>query len=213
MTDMKNEIREIFKNYRGQLPIAYRWEDEKDRWHEFVYCIFSELSGTDEATSRQIVNALANLQLLEIDDLSNAKTDTKEGTRLLELLLMNGVKKEQAEKTVIAICEAAKGIKTNCAKLQNFLRIQGKKMLDDLDGTISFSSIGKDQENRIFITWIQNVLEIPIPLSNHYVEEFCKEKQCKIEDLIDAADALDFNVAVLDDLIELYMLDLKRKIG
>jgi hypothetical protein len=80
-----------------------------------------------------------------------------------------------------------------------------------MDKAFSFSKLGHNAERRILTRWLQNALEMPIPLSNNEVQSFCKKYKCTVQQLVDAADTLDINVAIVDDLIKLHMLQGNRK--
>ena len=67
----------------------------------------------------------------------------------------------------------------------------------------NFSGLNKKQANYAFTYWMQNVLNMPVSLSDEAVQNFSKTTGIEPAQLFAAADALDVNVAVIDDLVEL----------
>ena len=214
---LKDDLLSLYGTYRGHLPAEYRWEDEKDRWTELVYAIFAEQSGKGERDSRIIVSSLASLGALEFEKLAKALTDNgqldmsnKLITNTIDILAMKGVKENAAKDTILSICQMAKAIQSKYGKLQIFLRSHAENMLKDLADTVPFTSIDDKLEKHIYITWMQNALELPIAGSDEYIFEFCKEKKCTLEELVAIADEIDVNVAILDDLVRFYLTDQNR---
>lgn len=207
-------LREVYNSHRGGLPDLFRWEDEKDRLNELYFCLIRTISGRNEAEVRDIVMCLAGLNLFDIEYLAGAQLVGGKGGKgdtiaslIKELLVLNNFGDETAEACTLAICEVAKGIHLKYdGKLQKFLRKHANQMIDELDEAFSFSAFSKQDEHYFLAHWLQNVLEMPVPISNEFVEQFCKEKNIGVEDLIEAADKLNINVAVVDDLLKMYML-------
>jgi hypothetical protein len=213
MADLTSEIAQLFFDYRGFLPNAFRWESEKDRWHELVFCLYSALSEQNFETSRRVVSNLANLHLLEADDLASAITkkgtldpEHSRATTLLEILKENGIDRRVAERIVLSICEAARGIHAKHGHLQKLFWRHAQAMLTDLGSVIALSDVSKDVERRALSMWLQNVFEMPLSRSETAVEAFCMQKNCTSEELADAADQVGIHHAVLDDLIHLHAL-------
>ena len=55
----------------------YNWPWETASWHELVFCLMASIddSGKTEAIARETTQILADLDLLEIDDLVNLLPD------------------------------------------------------------------------------------------------------------------------------------------
>ena len=211
----QDELRDAYVNYRNRLPDIFVWEDEKQRLNKLYFCLLLRISGKDEVEVSRIIAALDYLNLLDTENLAKAELVGGKGRKgnkiaslISDILIHNGIESKTANECVVAICEVAKGINISYqGKLQKFLRKYANLMLEELNDTFSFSRIAEEDERYIFTHWLQDVLEMPIPLSNEFVEKFCEEKDIKVGDLIEAADSLDINVAVVDDLIKMYMLD------
>jgi hypothetical protein len=214
MTALEQEIRELYRNYRPLLPEVYRWEDEMDRWHELAFCAFLEVGCMGEQMSREIVTALASLGLLEPVKLAAALT--KDGSldltnetisSLMTILGQKGFEEKTAHEVLLAVCEMAAGIQNKYGKLQILLRKHGQNILKDLQDATSFSHVQEEIETLIFARWLQNALELPIPLADEYVKRFCSEREYDINELITVADEIDVSIAVVDDLIRLRQLN------
>jgi hypothetical protein len=78
-------------------------------------------------------------------------------------------------------------------------------MVDELGTHFKFSKLTGSEVQNIFVLWMQNVLNMPIGLSTNAIQSYCKEMNIKYTDLLNAADRLDINVALLDDVIGEYI--------
>src|SRR5262249_33441735 len=116
MPNLTETIQALYRGYRGFLPDVYRWEDEKDRWYELVFCLFYELVGLDDATTRRVVGALAALGLLDPAELAqagikgNIDVNHPAAAAIATILDRNGVNTENRDATVIALCELSRGL-------------------------------------------------------------------------------------------------------
>ncbi|MDD3857554.1 MAG: hypothetical protein PHP43_05835 [Methanoculleus sp.] len=211
MEKIENDLMKMFIEYRPLLPDAYKWEDEKDRWSELVFCVFSELSGLSTIKARTIVSALSDLQVIGLDDLAALLNDegrvgvqNKNVEIISSILQKNGVEKQNVDTVLLTLSQLARGIKNNYGRMQLFLRKYGQLMLDELDESIKLTAVDKGVERYIYATWLQNILEFPLPLSNDSVQKFCMDENCSLEEVIDTADKLDINVAMLDDILDIH---------
>jgi hypothetical protein len=208
-------IKEVYIKHRADLPDIYRWEDERDRLNELYYCLLLKISGRNEAEVRNIITSLANMNLFDVESLAEAKLVGGKGGKgdkiaslISELLVHNGFEDEMAKDCTLAICEVARGIHVDYqGKLQKFLRKHANLMIEELDKTFSFSKLTKHEERYFLVHWLQNALEMPVPLSNEFVEQFCKENGIELDDLVKASDKVDINVAFMDDLLKIDMLE------
>jgi hypothetical protein len=206
---LTDDIKKLYQAYRAQLPVSYRWEDERERWFELFFCTVWEVSGGSPDDVRRAVTALGDLQLLELKDLAECVAgDSVDLSRppaatLTTLLTANGVQREAAGRAVSAYCLLARRLRERHGKLQLLLRTYGRTLLHELTDMMAASGLESDSKERIATLWLQNALEMPVALSDSYVKRFCDERRCTLDDLIRAADELDINVAAVDDLIRL----------
>jgi hypothetical protein len=209
MADLKEEIRGLYIRYRELLPDIYRWEDEKDRWEELLLCYFRRLADRSEPDLRRVLASLGDLGLLEPDRLSELVSSDGHLNRqapffmlLSTLLAGNGFETSVIEKTLTAVGEVARGIRMRHGKIQLLLRKHARAMLEDLRST----TLDRAVEEEILTTWLQ-ALEMPIASADDAVRRFTQERGCTPDDLTAAADSLDVNVSVIDDLIRLENAD------
>ena len=219
---LEGRIREIYAEYRHLLPSDYRWEDESSRWTELVYCIFAELTGHNYRDARKLADDLADMNLVAVDDLARipimddgmANPDNSRIRTITDILKSNGVSEDEIKKSLTAICKVAQAISENYdGKIQKFLRKYGHEIVDEFDSHLSFSEVSKGTQSRIIVKWIQNTLCMPLAFSNVYTVRFCEKEDVNYNELAAAADNIGLNGAVLDDLLEVYIVDIEGKQG
>lgn len=213
-------IGNIYAQYRHLLPADYRWEDEHSRWNELVYCIFAELTDHSYRDARSLSDKIFGLNLLELDDLADvqimedgkADPNNPRIRTVSEILSINGIEQSDIDKSLSAICKVAQSIQENYdGKIQKFLRKYGEEIVNEFDSHVSFSEVDRGTQSRILVKWIQNTLAMPLAFSNIYTVKFCKKQGVTYLELAEAADNIGLNGSVLDDLLELYMVDLDGK--
>ena len=217
---LEARIREIYAEYRHLLPADYRWEDESSRWTELVYCIFAELTKHSYRDARRLANGIADLNLLAVEDLAGipimddgmVNPDNSRIRTITDILKSNGVSEDEINRSLSAICKVAQAIQENYdGKIQKFLRKYGHEIVNDFDSHVSFSEVSKGTQSRILVKWIQNTLAMPLTFSNVYTVRFCERKGANYWELAEAADNIGINAAVLDDLLEVYIVDIEGK--
>ena len=217
---LEGRIREIYAEYRHLLPADYKWEDESARWTELVYCIFAELTEHSYRDARRLANDIADLNLLDVSDLAGipimdngmVNPDNSRVKTITDILKANGVTDDDIKKSLSAICKVAQAISENYDdKIQKFLRKYGHEIVNEFDSHVSFSEVSKGTQSRILVKWIQNTLAMPLAFSNVYTARFCERKDASYWELAEAADNLGINGAMLDDLLEVYIVDIEGK--
>ncbi len=217
---LEARIKEIYAEYRHLLPADYRWEDESSRWTELVYCIFAELTNHSYRDARRLANNIADLNLLAVKDLAGipimddgmVNPDNSRVRTITDILKSNGVSGDEITRSLSAICKVAQAIQENYdGKIQKFLRKYGHEIVNEFDSHISFSEVSKGTQSRILVKWIQNTLAMPLTFSNVYTVKFCENEGVTYWELAEAADNTGINAAVLDDLLEVYIVDTEGK--
>jgi len=217
---LEERIKEIYAEYRHLLPGDYRWEDERSRWNELVYCIFAELTGHAYRDARRLADDIADLDLLDIGVLASVpimddgmpNPENKRVRTITDILKTNGVSEDDIKKSLSAVCKVAQAIQENYdGKIQKFLRKYGHEIVNEFDSHVSFSEVDKGTQSRILVKWIQNTLAMPLAFSNVYTVRFCERKGANYWELAEAADNVGINAAVLDDLLEVYIVDIEGK--
>lgn len=79
--------------------------------------------------------------------------------------------------------------------------------MEELTRDFAFSECSKDDANEAYATWLQNTLNMPLPMSSHVINATCEEIGLPYNALVEAADRSDINVALLDNMLLAYMRD------
>jgi hypothetical protein len=77
-------------------------------------------------------------------------------------------------------------------------------MLADVDKYFTFDRLSKDDVKYAFTHWLQNVLNMPLPVLHPSVVKFCRKFNLDSEMLTEFADRNDVNVALVDDWASWY---------
>lgn len=218
VSELDFQLKKLFSQYM-ELFEYHRWPWEHMRWVELVFALVSVLSSKPRDIVREAVETLDDLELLDVNELSGIPLVSSDvdlnfplASRINEILSEHGFTIEESKNAILAMNEAAKSlIQHHGGKIQRYLRRYGVRMLEDLHRTFPFTKMNQEDVRFAFTFWIQNVLNMPVDLPLESVAEFCKKYKASKDELLEAADNLDINVALLDDLIEEYTEDLKRK--
>lgn len=195
-------------------------ESENWRWHALVFCVvnnflarkppgdkpLSQFYTDAQEQSVSIVTALQELNLLEIRFVANAVVDSPNGRELEKnALLLHALRQHLTQEDAIKVV----GILSSVAQLwqnsyggkpQTYLRQWGMQMQREFAQYVSHAGIPYDRLVDIYAQWLQLVLRMPI-LWNHWtIKEYCAANRVSIDDLYEAADALDLNVFFMDEL-------------
>ena len=81
-------------------------------------------------------------------------------------------------------------------------------MVNELGKTFQSKGVSDKLKGKVFVNWLNSVLEMPLLYSDKPMADYCRENNCSRNDLVAAADELDIDVGVIDDLI--YVEGLKR---
>jgi hypothetical protein len=213
--NLNDIVLELYKSYETMFG-QNLWPWEFKRWEELVYCLLVEIAGPDMAPEaiRDINQTLANTHLLDIDIIGTLDPVSKPQdanhavlVTIATILKNSGFSSDEAEIAVQSVCEVATGfLKYYEGKVQNFFRKYGMIMLDDLQQNFSFSKLSDDDIRKVFSIWFQNTLNMPIPTHDHLIEQVCAKIKVEYSDLINAADKLNVNVALLDNVLRAYWL-------
>jgi hypothetical protein len=182
------------------------WMNEKERFSEFVFCLLYAHIRKDPQNVRRAIESLQNLNLLDVDKLELAgKPDSKESALIAYILEQHGFD-SQSTKTVLLALAGIAGILKNdyYGKIQIMLRNYGEEIRDKIVQRLSESGIPASENLRFAVThWLQNVCFMPLSLKHDALKRFCETNNVKPEEVWQAADELDLNLSLVDDLLEL----------
>jgi hypothetical protein len=218
VSELDFQLKKLFTQ-NMELFEYHRWPWEHMRWVELVFALVSVLSSKPRDVVREAVETLDDLELLDINDLSEIPLvsgdigpDFPLARRINEILSEHEFTSEESKNAILAMTEAAKSLmEHHGGKIQRYLRHYGVQMLEDLPQTFPLSKMDQEHIRFAFTFWIQNVLNMPVDLPLKSVAEFCEKYKASQDELLETADKLDVNLALLDDLIEEYAEDLKKK--
>lgn len=188
----------------------YQWPWETKRWHELVFCVVLRIGHpmVEADVARRVVNIMADLDLLDIDTLaSSIAKDGKPDKNNLDVDLMQNILKRMgiADQKVVTIIETACRIasalkKQHGGKIQKYLRAYGERMLEESGSQLNLDNLDTADVRYIFGLWLQNVLNMPVLLGEPALDDICEAFHASLDDLVNVADDLDLNLAVLDDM-------------
>ena len=197
----------------SDLVEAHPWFSEEDRWTELAFSILAASVNRPQAVVRDLVGAMASLELLEIDRLASlsngekANLDDPFAHRITDLMEEYGTDPAEARRATTALSEFASGLSNHFeGKAQRYLRRYGELMLDELADWFDFTTLDDAAVGGVFTYWLQNTLGMPLSLVDDDVAAFCKEFGVTPADLLAAADELDMNFALVDDVAQAHMV-------
>lgn len=216
ITEVEFQLRKLITKYSG-LFAYHQWPSEQERWIELIFALVARISKKPEPEVREAIEFLDNLGLLDVKELSNIPKvennldmSTPLSKRIVEFLSESGFTEEDSKRNLLVMHEAAKSlIKHHDGKVQKYLRKYGQLMVNEISDSFSFSEMNEKDVKYAITYWLQNVLNMPLHLKTESTEKFCEEYQTTNEDLVKEADTLDINIALLDDMIDQYMLTKK----
>jgi hypothetical protein len=214
VSEMEFQLMKLFNKY-ADLFEYHQWPLEHLRWVELIFALVSRISDKPGSELRDIIEELDYLELLDMGELSQIP-ESKDGIdldfprarRIVEFLSEAGLTEEESRSSVLVMHEAANNLKRLYeGKIQEYIRKYGRQMMDELSQHFPFSKMNEADIKYAFTYWLQNVLNMPISLEDENIERFCRKFGKEPEELLEAADKLDINLALLDDAIEQYMED------
>lgn len=198
------------------------WVWEGDRWNELVFALLATITNVSDEKVRELTEKLSNLDLLDVTRLTeicskggrtglsrllssynNVDFGHAYAHQIMEELRDYGFSQQEAEQALVTICEAASSLqKSHDGKVQRYLRHYGELMLKEIRDHFQFTALDSDKVQLAFILWFQNVLNMPISLIDDNIKEFCRQYNLQPEQLIKAADELNVNLGLVDDLVK-----------
>ncbi len=213
-------LRKLVTSQAADAVDAHPWLWEFDRWEELTFALMTRVVDLPEAELRELTERLGEMGLLNVDVLASIREGANAShpsnpasSHILTLLQESGFTDDEAKRTLTTISEAALALQRQFGgKIQRYLRTAGEAMLRDVDEIFQFSAIGNDQVKAAFTYWFQNALSMPLSLLDSDVQTFCNIHHIATQELILAADDLDINLALLDDLIAAYQVSSREEL-
>lgn len=189
----------------------HQWPSEQERWQEFAFCLFHRVnaSAIDATTARTIIDVLARLELLEVATLASLVDDGgrvdlahDDAVLLQRVMVRLGVAREAVETAIVTLSEAAAWLQRHHdGKVQRYLRAYGEQMLREANQHFNFTRLPAADVGSALTHWLQNALSMPLALREPAMEDLAQAFGLSTGEIVELADELDINVALLDDMI------------
>lgn len=210
--DLAYQLRKLYLKY-GETFAFYQWPSEHQRWTELLFALATQLCDQHEDRLRDAIDLLDDLGLLDVDvlasiPLANSGIDlqSEAARRIGELLRESGLSEVQTKECVRAFHDAAVSLKQlHDGKIQRYLRHYANQILQELPQHFRFTGENEAAFRNAFTYWLQNVLNVPLNFDTTNVKEFRDKFGVSTDQLVKTADELDLNIALVDDLIDLYI--------
>ena len=180
------------------------WVNEFDRWTELVFALLTRLAPRDDENTRATANDLRRFGLLDPQTLADPTSDVGSVVRrrMVEALTAAEWSPTKAEQAAKVLSAAADGLVRNFdGKVQRYLRRYGELMLAEVPQYFDLPHLSDAETRTAFAYWLQNVADMPISTEENGLEAFCKKHDLTAAQVVAAADEMDLNLAVLDDLL------------
>lgn len=199
--DLSEELRTLATRHSDELG-GLPWASERERWDELVFCLVTAV-GKDASAARSTVATLSGLGLLDPASLARASDPESDAAIVLRHALAgNGLPQDDARRTAALLAQVASALVARYeGKIQRYLRAQGTAMIEDFLRLVDDHG-AREPELRLGVThWLQNALDLPLSAPDESVRRFLDEHEATMEDLEAAADQIDLNLALVDDVI------------
>jgi hypothetical protein len=201
------------------LASSHVWISERERWKELVFALLTALTSRPHSEVRAVVDQMDDAGLLDVDMLGQVGEERRRGVApgaharsVLDFLREGGFAEEEIASGLDAMCDAALSLQQRFdGKVQRYLRRYGELMLDEIEDLFQFTTLDADAARSAFTYWLQNVLNMPLPLLDEPVRTASRHLGVEPDELVLAADELDLNLAFLDDVLLSY--DARRAVA
>jgi hypothetical protein len=200
--DLEPRLRQLFERHESDLGV-YAWMYETDRWAELIFCLLSRYQPQNDEATRMAVSSLQYLGLLAPATLAGLDQEADLAPVITYVLKRHGFSDDDLPRLRTVLAHAGQAMRGDGGKVQRFLRRHGEVIRDELASAVTCDAMSPDDARYAVTQWLQNALSLPVSLEHEAVKEFCAANDATSADLLDAIDALDLNVALVDDLLEL----------
>lgn len=181
----------------------YAWPWEEERWHEMIVCAIIS-AGCSPELARLSLQVLTHMQL-DSPAALNQLTD-RNVTTIKEVFAHSGMSAQEVDRSIAALrVAAALCMKRWGGKPQVFLRKIADSAAKDLTRELQSEGMTPSDADTLATLWLQNVISAPLlAVSSAGVKDFCLSEGITPGQLLDAADHVGLNVAVLDEVLALH---------
>lgn len=205
---LMDRIVDAFAEFDDAVDV-YPWIWEDDRWYQLVFSLLVRIGQPELSalTAQDATLQLRNQGLLEVDTLAQrapvgeADFDEEPLSDIMAVLQRLGFTTADAKTAAATLCDVARGLSEQYdGKVQKYLRHYGQLMIQQLPDHFTFSHLDEQEVRYAFTHWLQQVINMPLGLSNPSLEMLCERYGVPMDALVEEADQRDLNVAFLDEL-------------
>lgn len=192
-------LNELATLYMEKKPFLghYAWHWEEERWHEMLVCALVS-AGASPEQARSAVRIFDQLKMADPGSMARADEGMTQN-----VLARQGLDHKQVNLAVQTLTQTAKTCMDSWAgKPHLFLREMSKRWVITLSESFGRFGMSHGRAELLSTLWLQNVCNAPLLASNlPAVRAFCKDAGTTVGELIEAADSVGLNVAILDELL------------
>jgi hypothetical protein len=201
----------LFDTEKAAQLSAYAWASESSRWNELVTILASQGCDLPDEDLRELTKYLSDLGHLDIQRLAGIRLvgdqvdpSDEEARKIVQVFKRKKVPEKQALQILLQLCQMAASLVSNFGgKIQIYLRSSGEAMLKQAPKLFPLQGISSAATRRIFARWFQKVMNMPVLLQDAAVSNFCKKNDISVAELVEAADNINLNLAIVDELLAL----------
>ena len=144
------------------------------------------------------VERLARLQPVG-DELPESDLDVR---RFLEVTGQRKIERADARRALSTLAQICAALQERYAgKVQCYLREQGSALVDRMCADLPVRGVANEDVRWAYSSWLQCAADMPLPSTTPEVVAYCTRHELRPSDLYAAADRIDLNVGVVDDLV------------
>jgi hypothetical protein len=192
-------LESLIDRFGPDFAQQHRWFDERDRWVELVQSLVARCSKQSEHEIRAACEELTQQGLL---DHPSIVKNPDAGSKVIASFMSHGLSESEVEKALSVLSEVSTTLdEAYGGKLQRYLRHSFERMADKMVDELPVTSIGVEDTRHAFRFWLQNVANAPLSLTHPDAAKYCEAKGVTWTQMVDAAEAADINLALLDDMV------------
>jgi len=214
--EASDEAQFVLRSLLAQAEPDWRshhvWFWEAQRWTELLVALLVRVASVPELEARALAGRMGLLELLDVAVLTERARNPRgprarqHDARSRALFAESGIDPERGSQILDAFAEVALAVHERFGeRIQRYLRRYGEEMLRELKRDFYINAISDAETADAFTYWLQNVVAMPLSLKSDDLMNLANAHGLEVDDLVSAADRMNLNVGLLDDLAALEM--------